>query len=115
MARRAYFDQNMRANLETIDDEIAQEVSVNDGDPLLATAIPPKEEDRNQIAVSRLMEIEKFLSTRKQDDVMKDYGVNPIVLTLLVEMIDKFHKNKLHLSDGNIEMIALQHKKIIRK
>jgi hypothetical protein len=102
MARKVSFDQVKNKDGESDIRAVSEPVA----DPV------PAEVDHDEVARQHLLEIGKFFENKSEDDLIKDHSMNPIHIHLINEMLDRHSKKKLYLSDGNREMLMLQHRKL---
>lgn len=108
MAKKAVFSKVVNA-----DGESDQRVSLEESSSM-DTAVPAQDSDRHDKAHLYLDQLAN-LCEGKQDEEIKQLGIHPVHLGLIREFSEKKKKGKQVLfSDGNIEMLELVHKKVMR-
>jgi hypothetical protein len=105
-------ESDRRAEIETKPDAMPVE---NEMHPDLASAVPAKEPNKNQVTIQKVDELMSFFRNKKDDQIVKEYKVNPIHIHLINDIHNRVYSGKpVHLSDGNHEVVDLLHKRLIK-
>src|SRR6185312_4223473 len=104
-------ESDMRMELETVNEEVKQEeFAIN---PNLANAVPPKEPSSYQMAMDHLSDLAQFMAGKKDDQITKEYKVNPVHVQIVKDLAARKASGKpFILSDGNKEMLKLLHQRL---
>jgi hypothetical protein len=107
-------ESGMRMELETVNEEVKQEeFAIN---PNLANAVPPKEPSSYQMAMDHLSDLAQFMAGKKDDQITKEYKVNPVHVQIVKDLAARKASGKpFILSDGNKEMLKLLHQRLNKR